>query len=588
MSRRSAAFILVAALALVLALVPWTVSSERVKAAVARQIQNEYGLRLQVQGRATVTLLPVPRLKLADVVLSEEAGVLSARASELKGDLRLKPLLAARLQISDLGIVNAEVSVAHTGAGAEGSWPAMLDRLRRRLASGTAVSSHIVRLAITGSRIVVGAALPAKRTVLDKVHAVVEWPEPGGDMAVSGSAEWEGESVALSIGGLNPSRLLSRVPDAIEVTAATRLGRMNAVGNLTWGTSPNFAGLVAGQTPSLGALARWTGLGLDLQEFDRPVELGGLASLGPNEIEWPRAVLGFGGSRLEGALAYRFATPRPQLRATLAGEDLDLGWALAMADTSRIDPPHGDYDVRLSAADMRLGPFRLGDVATGILVSGERLEISLARASLAGGSIRGRISAALDGEGRDIRGQVSLDGVDLEKLFAHVGPMRGISGLIGAQMSFEALGDRQPELAQLLRGRVTLTARDGAIEGITLADPSSRFEGRLQGPAAAPRWRGGKTRYGQAAITLDVGRGTAEITDGTIDTASTQTRLKGSVSLPDGALALQTTTWGMSRPAAAEPRPTLVLDVRGTFDHPTVTAGREGGVEPVSDPGILR
>ena len=55
--------IVIAALAgfavLAMAVAPWTTSSGPLKAAIARQLRETYGLELTVAGRSTVALLPV-------------------------------------------------------------------------------------------------------------------------------------------------------------------------------------------------------------------------------------------------------------------------------------------------------------------------------------------------------------------------------------------------------------------------------------------------------------------------------------------------------------------------------------------------
>lgn len=561
MSRRAIAILLLCAVGLTLGLLPWTVTSNRVKAAIARQIRQEYGVDLAVEGRATVALLPVPRLKLETVRLSGGDGTFDAKAGALRAELRLAPLLTARLRLSELRISDATVLVRLDTPEAE-AW--ITDAIRRRISVGGAGSSRVERLVVTGSVLALSDAA-GSRTELRKLDAVLRWPDPSADLDLSATAEWRGDALSLSLTGLNPATLAAGRPDAVEGSVRSRLGRISGTGHLSWRDVPVFSGTVRAETPSLGALARWTGVGLDLRDLDRPLEVTGEATVGPDGIEWPRATLGLGGDRLDGSLAYRFDRRRPQLRATLAGEELDLGWVLPLADPARAEPPNADYDVRLSASSVRMGPLRFRDAAAGVLVSDQRIEVSLARATLANGSIRGRVTASLDGEGRDIRGQVALGSVDLERLLGDLGAPRGIVGTLTGQATFEVAGDRQPDLVRQLKGRATFTVRDGEIPGVSLGEMPRRGEGR-----SASDWEGGRTRFGSASLALEVGNGLVEIAEGSLETAATQTSLKGRVSLGDETIDLRATTRGVG--GASQSSPPVTFSMRGPLARPRLVA----------------
>lgn len=567
MSRRAAALICALAVSLVLSLLPWRVGSDRIQAAVARQIREAYGLHLAVGGPVTVSVLPVPRIKLSSVSLSDSAGRVWGEAAQVTSELRLSSLFLARVRIADLRIAHARITFSLSSEG-EQVWTRPLDRIGRRVASRTAFSSHVDRVQVIDATVLIRDAKGRPQAEVSRVNAVMRWPEPTGEAAVTASGEWRGEVVSMSIDGLDLARLAGDGADPITFGVVTRLGRLNGSGDLALSPALRFGGLVTAETRSLGKLARWTGFGRDLQDLDQPVMVSGQSSFGPSGVEWPRATIDIGQDRLEGALAYRLdLLGRSSLRATLAGGNLDLGWVLPLVQPGRVERPRSNYDVRLSAQQVRLGPLRLDDIAAGILVSGERLDVSLARARLAGGSVRGRLSASLDGEGSELRGQVTLTRVDLETLLSEAG-VEGLSGTLAAQASFEAVRDGEVDLVRQLRGHVKLKAVDGEIPGISLGAAKKA----VAGPAgsAAPAWLGGRTRFTEAVLALDIQGGLAELTEGRIGTAGTQTSLRGRVSLPDRTVLLRATTWPTEQAPRGEPSP-LVLDVHGPVHRPTFT-----------------
>ena len=559
MSRRSVAILCFAACALLLGLLPWSVPSDRLTGIVARQLRRDYGLVLAVHGPATLALLPVPRLKLEDVEVTDASGRFDARSALLRVELRPGPLALMRVRIAELTVAGAAGTVRLDGAGPDLA-ATILRGLRR--GSDAEVGSRIERLIVRASLLTLVRTDREGRAEISDLDAVVRWPDPNGDLDVVGSGRWGGEPISLALSGLNPSRLVAGRSDALSARLSTRLGQVGLTGDLAWRSGPRFSGLITGETSEVGALTRWAGAGLDLRDFGRPLSISGEGTLGLAGIEWPQAAIVLGDDRLEGSLSVRLDRDRPQLRATLASESLDLGWILPIADPTRAEPPGSDYDVRLSASDLRLGPLRLRDAATGILVNGERLEVSLARATVAGGSVRGRLTAPLDGEEREIRAQVTADKLDAIQLFAALGTASVFSGTIGVQVAMDMTGGRSPDLSTL-RGRAIVTASDGEIAGLALGEMPRRQDG-----PAAPR--PGRTRFTRAAVGLDLGRGWAEITDGSIETAATRTQLHGQVSLRDGSVALRTTTQALGTEAGT--RPPVVLDLRGPAGRIAVTA----------------
>lgn len=568
MSRRAIALFCLVAAVLAVAILPWPIASAVLREAVARQIRTEYGLRLGVQGGVTLALLPVPRLKFADISLSTDDRSATLTANQLKAELRVVPLLTGRLRIAQLSVAGAKADVRLDAGGAR--LAKLMADYNARLGSGLGWETRIDRLVVTGSELTIRDETGRTTAEIRALSGLVRWPDPSGEIDLQVSGTWRDEPVAVTLTGLTPRHLSSGKPDEVEVRVASRLARASLSGSLTWQDAPRFEGQMELQSPSLAALTQWTGMGRDLRDFDRTLTLSGLGRFGPDGIEWPRALLDLGGTRLDGALGYRFDTARPQLRATLAGEDIDLGWIVPIADPSRSEPPRFDYDVRLSATALKLGPVQLRDAAAAVLVNSERLEVSLARATVAGGAIRGRLVALLDTDARDIKGHLALDKVDIETLLGSWSAQRGITGTLTSQATFDIAGDRLPEVAQQLKGRVTLAARDGEIAGISLGDGPRRPEARSG--SVATTWRGGKTKFGSASVTLDVANGSAEIAEGVVETATTHTALSGSVSLTRGILALRTATRPTGAGSDAPGKPPVLLDIRGPLARPTVAA----------------
>src|SRR3954451_18972073 len=109
MSRRLVLVVLLIGLvAIGSAVAPWTVS-DALTGAIAHQLREAYGLELRVAGRSTVALLPVPRLKFDDVTIANRDGVPIVRGGQLRGEFRLVPLLAGRMELAEASLSGSAI-----------------------------------------------------------------------------------------------------------------------------------------------------------------------------------------------------------------------------------------------------------------------------------------------------------------------------------------------------------------------------------------------------------------------------------------------------------------------------------------------
>src|SRR4051812_22543307 len=111
--QRRAAFLLLplGVLALVAAAAPWTLSSDSLRSAVAAQLKTLYGVELSVKGRTVIAFLPMPRVKFEDMTLATADGKPIARGGLLRAELRVLPLLLARLEFSEILLKDAAINV---------------------------------------------------------------------------------------------------------------------------------------------------------------------------------------------------------------------------------------------------------------------------------------------------------------------------------------------------------------------------------------------------------------------------------------------------------------------------------------------
>ncbi len=257
----------------------------------------------------------------------------------------------------------------------------------------------------------------------------------------------------------------------------------------------------------------------------------------PGAVEWPEIRVQVGDNRLEGAGAASVARGRLSLTGTLAAERLDLSGLMpeALSDGPWSRAPlaldgltDGDLDLRLSAASARLGPVEAQDVAAGLLVRDGTVEATLGRATVQGGTVKGRAALAALPAGLDARLQGSADRIDLGGLFADLGWPRWILGRAQASVALDGAGSSLADLVRRLSGRAAATVESGEILGVNLADLAQRPDS-----ATTALRRGGRTHFERARVSLTVSDGVAEIGQGQIRAAALAASLGGRIFLSE-------------------------------------------------------
>ncbi|HEX8663215.1 MAG TPA: AsmA family protein [Beijerinckiaceae bacterium] len=569
--RRILGLALVALAALALAVAPWTVSTGRLTAAVARQLRSVYGLELSVKGRGTIAFLPVPRVKFEDVSLGVPGQPPLVEAAQLRGDFRLWPLLIGQVDLAEVALNEAKVRLD----GADGAslwspvWARQRDRIERK-----AATRHIRRLIMTNAAV----TLADTDERVDLISLVVNWPAVDGNVDVTAAVRWRGEAVQMTVAGLQPTALAGGGKDRFAVEASTASTRLAVDAEASLADGLKAAGRATFATKSLRDVLHWTGARIPFGGLVQDAALSGEFTLDGGAVSFPAVQLTLGSDKLDGALSGRLDGGRVSLTGTLAADRLNLAdapapfgplqasgsWSYEPLDLR--EAAGADLDLRLSAATARLGPFRLDDLAANLLVRRGRVEVSLGRATLNRGTVKGRLALAAGETAHEVKLQGSFDRLDIGALLTDLGQTRWVSGTAQGQVAIETGGESAADLFRRANGRAAITVRQGDLWGVAFAEALRRSERR---PLSAPlEWKGGRTPFEQAQAVLNVHGGIGDVIDAHIVGAATRAGLQGLVSLPDRSLALKATVEGLPAPSASpSPNPTasLVFDIYGPW-----------------------
>ncbi|SDN92269.1 AsmA protein [Methylobacterium phyllostachyos] len=569
-----------AVIALGLGLHDWPVDGGRATSFANRAL-DAYGLALSVQGPASLTLLPTPRLTLDRVRARSAAdGPALVDEARLVIDLDLFGLLAGRAEVGGLRLAGGRLSANVA------DWRGPFARLAERVRSGATAWPR---------RITVSGAQTAQDSAARDIDLDLARPFWGASAEGGARLIWRGVPTRITLAHLRPTDLAlgRRSPFTAEATwpggSVAIDGTVETAGS--GATLPVLAGQMRVETRSLPESLSWIGSEAPLAPLAGAFSVAGSFETADRSISWPRLRIGIGQNVLEGAGAVTLGpgdAPRMSAQATLAADTLDL--APLVGDAARLfggDPQplalapftRGDLDLRLSATTGRIGPVALQDLAASILVRDGGLEIAVNRARVEDGTVKARVTLGCregDPDETEMRLQGSLDRVDLGSLLGEFGGARWLVGPVQGQFALESSARDSAGLIAHLGGRAALTVAGGAITGLDLVDVVHR-NGAVA-PGALAR-RNGRTAIERAAVVLRFADGIGEITEAGLLGPGVGAAVRGRVSVSERRLDLRGDL-ALRSPADA-PRG-LLFEVSGPWSAPTIqTATHVEAPEPV-------
>lgn len=528
------------------ACMPWSVAEPGLKRFVARELARSYGVALRAEGPVEVALLPLPRLGFSGVRLNagDSDGPALAEGGTLSLQLNLLALLAGRIDVNTLALDGATIRMP--AGPADTRWAEPLRLLEARLdMDGTSHPRRIslVRVTATGSDPRDGTPQTAR-----DIDLSLSWPLWSAQAEVTGSFRWNEGPARFTVAGLRIPDLLGGRASPLTLSASWAAGSLAVEGEGAMRDgSLKLTGRGSFATRSLPETMTWAGGAVTLAPFVERFGLDGSFEMDGRRLLLPSVRVSVGSNVLEGAGSVAFDRDRPAVQATLAAESLNL--APLLAETMRmlgLDPAEdgdasgagrslalapltgADFDLRLSAGTARIGPIRGEDVAASVLVRPGQIEASLNRASLGGGTLKGRLAlqtAGSDPAVTEVKAQSAFDGLDLGAVLGDLGQDERILGRVQGQFLAQSSGATARELLARMDGHAAFGVEGGTLIGLDLAEIAQRQR--------APIRRGGRTSFERASLSLRVTGGVMEIVEGAMEGSALSASLRGAVSLPD-------------------------------------------------------
>jgi len=570
---------LVAAAFVTLVGLSFLIPTDAVRDAVKKEIQVVTGLSATPRGAITVSLFPHARVTFHDVVLGDPGDPTPPlQSAELTARLRYFPLLAGRIEIADVTLVQPTVTVTLSPDG-RSNWSRLIASFAQAVEPKPDRSSAFSEIVVHGGTIRVHDTEKGLNERLDNLEVQLAWPAISRSFAASGRFVWNNEPVNVSLTLSNFVAALSGQHSGLKIRLASTPLNVTFDGAASDQPTLKLEGTLAVDSPSLREALRWIGRpAVPFGGFGR-FALRAQSSMDANVVSLTNVNVELDGNRAEGVLT--LATDgRHGVQGTLAADKLDFtpyvsGVRVMAANTRSWDQvpialdglAAFDLDLRLSAASIKVANAQLGRTAVALNMRGGRLNVTIGESQSFGGMALGSFGLGSANGGVAVSSHVQFVDVDLANCLGQLFGLHKLEGRGTLALDVEGAGNSVWALTRTLKGTASVDAHGGALTGLNVEQLLRRLEKRpLSGNGD---FRSGRTPFDRLALNVKIEQGTMSIVDLHVDGPSVRLRVAGQASVPTRDLDLRG-------------KATLVsTDTANAFELPFVVEG------PWDDPLLL-
>ncbi|MGH6841333.1 MAG: AsmA family protein, partial [Methylocella sp.] len=576
--------------AITAAVAPWAFSNTALRNELAAQIRHVTGLAAIWRGRAVFVVLPNPHISIDGVNFADPSGALRINAGYFKGYVRLAPLFAGRIEIASATLDQPDMVVDLDRR------PMPNDGVIGRAAvaspaTAEAASADAARLGavtfVDGRARLISKQLSQDLSI-DAINMTLDWRAPGAAAIVTGRARIRGENAAMAGSIASPAALLRGQQSPLTFKIDAPSFSLAADGGLASMPRWQFNGHIRAAALSLRRLLEQAGYSVPLPGPFDDFAANCKAAVTASSTVLSGLHVQFDGNEFEGTAAFRAREGAPALSGTLTTNRLSLRPILASLSPAtgrdgqwNRDPfdlkEYGSagLDFRISAKHLLFSRFEFEDAAFSLLRNGNRAELMLAGAKAYQGTIKGRATFDVRGDGVGVHASGTISGAGLAALSVDAFGWPEFYGALTGMANLESAGASISELMRNLDGAAQISVVQGQLGGIDLDSVLHRID---KSPLAllADIHRG-RTAFERAAFGLRFVKGVAGIEQGELENASFKLGFGGTVNFGERELDLHAVTMpiiGGAKPSKEIPK--FRFDIAGSWDDLAFTPDVRG------------
>jgi len=588
---------MVAAAFVTLVALSFLIPPAAVRDAVKSEIHAVTGLDPLLGDDISLSLFPSGTVRFRNVLFGDgQTGEPAVAADELTARLRYFPLLAGRIEISDVMLVRPTINVAFAADGGS-NWAGLITSLAHALQPAPEHMASFSEIGIQDGTVVIHDAAKGATERLKDLNFQVAWPSISRSFGANGHFVWRDEPVEASLTLSDFLAALTGDRSGIKVRLSSAPLQLAFDGTASDRPTLKITGALGVEAPSLRDAMQWTDKSkLPFGGFGR-FALRAESDIGGGVVSLSNVNVELDGNSAEGALTLSDDGHRT-VQGTLAAEALDLtpyvaGMRLLARNENNWDHlpialdgfNDFDLDLRLSAASIKISNAQLGRTAVAANMRDGKLDLTIGEAQAFGGVAKGTLGLASAGNGVAVTSHMLFADVDLADCLGQVFGMHRIEGRGNLAVNIEGSGDSVLAVTHVLNGTATLNAQSGALTGINVEQLLRRLERRpLSGNGD---FRSGRTAFDQLIVSLKVDQGTVSIDDMHVNGPTVRLAVGGQASVPTRDLDLKGVATLVSTSTTDEFD--LPFVVQGPWDDPImlpdpqILIRRSGAAAPLLD-----
>lgn len=569
---------LVAAAFATLICLSFLIPTDAVRDAVKKDIQAVTGLNPTLRGAVSVSLFPHPSVIFHNVVLGDGADATPPlQAAELAARLRYFPLLAGRIEIADVTLLQPNVNLTLTPDG-RSNWSKLVASFAQAVQPSANRGGSFSEIVVHDGTVTVRDAEKRIDERLGNLEIQLAWPAISRSFAANGHFVWNNQPVNVSLTLSDFLAALTGQHSGVKFRLASAPLNVTFDGAASDQPTLKLEGTLGIDSPSLREALQWTGKHkVPFGGFGR-FALRAQSDMDANAVSLTNVNVELDGNRAEGVLT--LATDGHQaVQGTLASDSLDFtpyvsGVRVMAANTRTWDRlpialdglAAFDLDLRLSANSIKVANAQLGRTAIALNMRGGRLNVTIGESQSFGGLAQGSFSLGSANGGVAIGSHVQFVDVDLASCLGQIFGLHKLEGRGTLALDVEGAGSSVWALTHTLNGTASVDAHDGALTGINVEQLLRRLEKRpLSGNGD---FRSGRTPFDRLVLNVKIEQGMVSIVDLHIDGPSVRLKVAGQASVPSRDLDLRGKATLVSTDTANAFE--LPFAVEGPWDDPLV------------------
>ncbi|OYR15184.1 AsmA family protein [Brucella thiophenivorans] len=617
-----------AALATLLAIIPFIVSTDAIRIRVAQEISAWTGYSVELREAPRLRVFPVLRASLDGVTLSklsDQGAKPFMTANRIEVELSPLDALMGRLSFSETQIVRPNFNLGGTVNNFSGLLDAIASsngRLGTAIRAQRALQQNgaddTTRAAQQASqpfgRVVIRDGIiafndpdsqeePKEDQQITKVNATLEWPRTSSAATLRGSAQWRGEATQFNLTAAQALPLLAGGNSDLNASFTSNPVNIIFDGKANISNNRFFEGSLSAKTPNLSKSVRWLGL----PPIAGSTEIGAFSldstiTSTPQRLKFDNVEMTTDESPAKGVIEIGFEQDTPAVTGTLAFDKLDLRRLFSIfvplpvsqaRSPSERDPSEQDnintsfidraeLDLRLSAQTATAGPVAMTGVAAAVQIRGGRAMFDIGDAKAFNGILQANLQLVRDLKTATGELRFNASDIDSSQLFAALGFDKPfINGKGNVSLFMKGPANRWSGLLTNAQGNVSVELNNGQMQGFSVQDFLTKAQS--QGFFALERQENVSLAFNRLDLKANLSDGVATLenarlatNDGTLSLAGIvpfvdrSLALSGEVIFPDSQPPQQQNTDGQQAETTPS-KPPLHFFVGGSWDRPFIS-----------------